>query len=133
MPGPVLFRVILPAPVLDRSVAFYAAVFGEPGERVSPGRHYFRCGSTILALVDPASDGARDSRPNFDHVYFATDQLDAFLERVTSAGHGGLDVRGQAAGIALRPWGERSFYCRDPFGNPLCFVESGTEFLGLPR
>jgi catechol 2,3-dioxygenase-like lactoylglutathione lyase family enzyme len=133
MPGLSLFRVILPAPELDRSVAFFAEVFVEPGERVAPGRHYFKCGSTILALVDPAFDGVRDPRPNFEHVYFATDQLDAVFERVQSAGHGGLDVRGQTAGIALRPWGERSFYCRDPFGNPLCFVESGTEFLGLPQ
>ena len=29
-----------------------------------------------------------------------------------------------------RPWGERSFYGRDPFGNPICLVDSGTTFTG---
>lgn len=32
--------------------------------------------------------------------------------------------------IAKRPWGERSFYAIDPFGNELCFVEAGTIFTG---
>ena len=27
-------------------------------------------------------------------------------------------------------WGERSFYVRDPFGNPLCFVDADTLFTG---
>jgi hypothetical protein len=30
--------------------------------------------------------------------------------------------------IATRPWGQRSFYMRDPFGNPLCFVDETTIF-----
>ena len=34
--------------------------------------------------------------------------------------------------IARRPWGERSFYLREPFGNPLCFVDSATLFTGRP-
>jgi hypothetical protein len=34
--------------------------------------------------------------------------------------------------IERRPWGERSFYVHDPFGNPLCFVDSSTIFLGRP-
>ncbi|MEV0398474.1 VOC family protein [Actinoallomurus sp. NPDC050550] len=32
--------------------------------------------------------------------------------------------------IAVRPWGERSFYAQDPWGNPLCFVEEGTVYPG---
>jgi len=32
--------------------------------------------------------------------------------------------------IETQPWGERSFYCTDPFGNKLCFVEEGTTFTG---
>lgn len=31
----------------------------------------------------------------------------------------------------VRPWGERSFYCRDPFGNGLCFVDEKTLFTGV--
>jgi hypothetical protein len=35
--------------------------------------------------------------------------------------------------IAKRPWGERSFYMHDPFGNPLCFVDQQTLFTTTPR
>jgi hypothetical protein len=35
--------------------------------------------------------------------------------------------------IAVRPWGERSFYLHDPFGNPLCFVDARTLFTGASR
>jgi hypothetical protein len=30
--------------------------------------------------------------------------------------------------IEIRPWGERSFYATDPFGKPICFVDSMTLF-----
>jgi hypothetical protein len=37
----------------------------------------------------------------------------------------------QGAGdIVTRPWGERSFYAADPFGNRLCFVDEQTIFTG---
>jgi hypothetical protein len=32
--------------------------------------------------------------------------------------------------IGVRPWGERSFYATDPFGNLLCFVDGETLFTG---
>ena len=32
--------------------------------------------------------------------------------------------------INVKPWGERSFYANDPWGNPLCFVEAGTVYSG---
>jgi len=32
--------------------------------------------------------------------------------------------------IARRPWGEKSFYAADPFGNGLCFVSSDSVFTG---
>ena len=41
------------------------------------------------------------------------------------------DVHGTSGGvIAVRPWGERSFYADDPWKNPLCFVEAGTTYGG---
>jgi catechol 2,3-dioxygenase-like lactoylglutathione lyase family enzyme len=128
-----LFRVILPAIDIERSVGFYAAVLQDPGVRVSPGRHYFHCEPTILAIVSPRADGAVDApdpKPNEDHVYFSVEGVEAALERVKAAGPRGVDVPGQTKGIADRPWGERSFYCQDPAGNPICFVEAGTEFTG---
>ena len=34
------------------------------------------------------------------------------------------DVHGDPAGaIEWRPWGERSFYAKDPLGNKICFVD----------
>jgi hypothetical protein len=40
-------------------------------------------------------------------------------------------VHGEPGGeIAVRPWGERSFYAKDAWGNPLCFVEDGTVYPG---
>jgi hypothetical protein len=40
-------------------------------------------------------------------------------------------VHGLVGGdINVRPWGERSFYADDPWGNPLCFVEAGTVYAG---
>jgi hypothetical protein len=32
--------------------------------------------------------------------------------------------------VVKRPWGERSFYAVDPFGNRLCFVAGDTVFTG---
>jgi predicted enzyme related to lactoylglutathione lyase len=130
-----LFRVILPAIDMERSVAFYSTVLEDPGERVSPGRHYFHCRQTILAVVNPRADGAAhapDPLPNSDHVYFSVEDLEGALDRVKDAQPSGMDVPNQERGIARRPWGERSFYCQDPAGNPICFVEAGTEFTGGP-
>jgi hypothetical protein len=44
------------------------------------------------------------------------------------------EVHGRSAGdIVTRPWGERSFYVYDPFGNGLCFVDVRTLYTGQPR
>ena len=131
-----LYRVILPVDSLDDAVRFYAALLDDAGMRISPGRHYFRCGEVTLAVYDPAADGdARTPRPNFDHVYFAVDDLETVFARAQrlgtlskEVGDGGLPM----GEIARRPWGERSFYLKDPFGNPLCFVDAASIFTGKP-
>jgi catechol 2,3-dioxygenase-like lactoylglutathione lyase family enzyme len=131
-----LYRVILPVDSLDDAVRFYAALLDDAGMRISSGRHYFRCGEVTLAVYDPAADGdARTPRPNFDHVYFAVDDLEAVFTRAQrlgmlskEVGDGGLPM----GEIARRPWGERSFYLQDPFGNPLCIVDAASIFTGKP-
>jgi uncharacterized glyoxalase superfamily protein PhnB len=121
-----LFRVILPVTNIDDAATFYAQLFGAPGRRVSPGRHYFDCGGTILACFDPRADGdAHDATPNPDHVYFDVDDLEGAFARAQQAGCRELEVQ-----IQMRPWGERSFYGKDPFGNPICFVDARTKFTG---
>jgi uncharacterized glyoxalase superfamily protein PhnB len=121
-----LFRVIMPVADIDRAAEFYRQLFGDQGERVSPGRHYFQCGQTILACYDPSADKDEKSfSPNPEHVYFAVRDLDAEYRLARQAGCQWLEES-----IQERPWGERSFYARDPFGNPLCFVDERTVFTG---
>jgi catechol 2,3-dioxygenase-like lactoylglutathione lyase family enzyme len=134
MPMMRLFRVIMPVDDLESVARFYSTLLDQPGARISPGRHYFKCGDVVLALYSPRMDGdAHTTRPNPDHVYFAVDDLDDVFDRAkrlgglsTEMGDGQLPM----GEIAVRPWGERSFYLRDPFGNPLCFVDSRTLFVG---
>jgi catechol 2,3-dioxygenase-like lactoylglutathione lyase family enzyme len=130
---PKLFRVILPVSDTDQAARFYGAILGIEGQRVSPGRYYFDCGGTILACFDPRADGDdEDPRPNMDHVYFAVDDLEQRHAAARSLGCLSTElVHGAAAGeIVRRPWGERSFYAVDPFGNKICFVDRTTVFTG---
>jgi predicted enzyme related to lactoylglutathione lyase len=124
-----LFRVIVPVTGIDAAAKFYAHLLDLPGQRVSGGRHYFNCGGTILACFDPRGDGDDwDAKPNPDHVYFAVDDLEATYEHAKTAGCKQLEEQ-----IKTRPWGERSFYATDPFGNKLCFVDERTTFTGSPE
>jgi predicted enzyme related to lactoylglutathione lyase len=132
---PHLFRVIVPVSDIDRAARFYAAVLGEAGRRVSPGRHYFDCEGTILACYDPGADGdGRAAQPMPEPIYIAVDDLESTYARAETAGASLSpavvpDV-GPLGRIARRPWGERSFYATDPFGNPLCFVARDSVFTG---
>jgi predicted enzyme related to lactoylglutathione lyase len=137
MTAPRLFRVIVPVDDLDTAARFYATLLDSPGMRISAGRHYFMCGGVIVAVYDPRADGdaGRAPRPNFEHIYFAVEDLEAAYRRAqqvgglsTETGDGGLPM----GEIARRPWGERSFYLHDPFGNPICFVDEASIFKGPP-
>jgi predicted enzyme related to lactoylglutathione lyase len=125
-----LYRVILPVTDIAKASEFYGALFQQPGERVSPGRHYFDLGGTILAIYDPVADGD-ELRDGWRHhqnqyVYVAVDDLEAALTRAQDAGATVLTA------IESMPWGERLFYARDPFDNPICLVDERTLFTGLP-
>lgn len=121
-----LFRVIVPVSDIDRAAQFYERLLELHGKRVSPGRHYFDCGGTILACFDPRADGdSFDARPNPDHIYISVEDLRACHARAKTLSCLRVDDE-----IADRPWGETSFYAQDPFGNPICLVQADTEFLG---
>ena len=121
-----LFRVILPVSSIENAASFYADVLEQPGMRISPGRHYFGCGGVVLACFDPRADGdAWDAAPNPEHVYFAVPDLEGSFARVSKRRDAVI-----RKGIETQPWGERSFYCTDPFGNKLCFVDERTLFTG---
>ncbi len=122
---PTLFRVVVPVTDIGKAERFYSCLLGLAGTRVSSGRHYFNCGGTILACFDPRADtDPFDLGPNPDHLYLAVDDLSPAWSRALDAGATILDP------IAVRPWGERSFYLQDPFGNKLCLVERRTMFTG---
>jgi catechol 2,3-dioxygenase-like lactoylglutathione lyase family enzyme len=116
------YRLALPASDLARSRVFYEQVLGIPADDTVPTRLYFHCDGFIVAVIDRSADGR--SLPMPDNLYFATDELDAVLSRAIAAGATATSP------IEVRPWGERSFYCHDPDGHPLCFVDDTTLFLG---
>lgn len=127
MTGPRLFRINIEVGDIGRATAFYAALLGQPGKPDRGARCHFDAGGVTLQVVQVEAP-----HPAAKALYFVVDDLDAAHAR--AAGLDGLspgDVHGEPAGeIAVRPWGERSFYCDDPWGNPLCFVEAGTVYGG---
>jgi catechol 2,3-dioxygenase-like lactoylglutathione lyase family enzyme len=132
---PKLYRILVPVSDIERAQSFYAAVLGSVGQRVSPGRHYFDCEGTILACFDPAADSeGRSATPNPEDIYIAVDDIEETFENCRRAGAQAVTADSPATGplgrIHARPWGEVSFYVKDPFGNPLCFVDRATVFTG---
>lgn len=127
-----LFRVILQVSDLDKAAEFYSQLLDDPGRRIPrASRHYIDCGPVILALVDPAAGGEK-AKPLPDKIYFAVGDLEEVYGRASDLGCLSTDdVHGESAGeIVVRPWGERSFYVYDPWGNGLCFVDEKTLFTG---
>jgi len=130
--APKLFRIILQVDDLDKAAEFYSKLLDDPGRRIPrASRHYIDCGPVILALVDVTA-GGEQAKPLPDYIYFAVNNLETIHSRATELNClSSVDVHGASAGeIVVRPWGERSFYVADPWGNGLCFVDDGTLFTG---
>lgn len=129
---PVLFRIILQVANLDQAEEFYGTLLDDRGRRIPyASRHYIDVGPVILALVDPSID-AQQAKPQPDYIYFSVSNLEEIHARATELGClAEENVHGAASGdIVVRPWGERSFYAQDPWGNGLCFVDHNTLFTG---
>ena len=128
---PNLFRVILQVSDLDRAAGFYSKLLDAKGRGIPGARHYFDCGRVILALLDP-SPGGEKPKPNPDYIYFSAKDIEKVHARARELGCLSKDmVHDESAGdLVTRPWGERSFYADDPFGNGLCFVDERTIFTG---
>ncbi len=121
--APRLFRVVLPVNDIEKAAEFYGQVLGIPGERVSPNRHYFHCGTTILVILDPRA--GREAIPNSQPIYFAVANIEEIFKRAREAGCQSIDDS-----IEVQHWGERAFFAADPFGNPICFVDRTTLYTG---
>jgi hypothetical protein len=90
-------------------------------------RCYFDAGAVTLQVVETT-----DPQLAAKALYFAVEDLDDVHRRAAELGclSSGA-VHGTPAGEAIvRPWGERSFYADDPWGNPLCFVDAETIYQG---
>lgn len=123
-----LYRIIFPVTDIEAAATFYAEIFGQTGQRVSAGRHYFNLEGTILVCYDPIADGDNiDVQWSFhenQYIYIATDELENVYQKfLRSTCETDPEIR-------TMPWGERLFYARDPFGNPICFVDRNTVFVG---
>lgn len=123
---PNIYRIIVPVSDSEKAFDFYSRLLDTKGGNVGGGRYYFDCGAVILALLETKKP------PNAEYVYFSVSDLEAVYARAKelnclSTG----EVHGASAGeIAVRPWGERSFYAYDTSGNGLCFVDEKTLFTG---
>lgn len=129
---PILYRIILQVDDLDKAEEFYGTLLADRGRRIPrAGRHYIDCGPVILALVNVAAEGVQP-KPLPDNIYFSVRDLEAVHTRAKALNCLSTeDVHGDSAGeIVKRPWGERSFYAFDPWGNPICFVDEKTLFTG---
>ncbi|HET7112389.1 MAG TPA: VOC family protein [Pyrinomonadaceae bacterium] len=130
--APTLYRIILQVDNLDAAEEFYGKLLGDRGRRIPRGaRHYIDCGPVILALVDVTAEDLKP-QPLPDYIYFAVNDVDAVHARARELNCLSTeDVHGASAGeVVRRPWGERSFYANDPWGNGLCFVDENTLFTG---
>lgn len=124
-----LYRIIFPVTDIERAAAFYSYVFEQAGQRVSSGRHYFDLGGTIIACYDPVADGdeLNDGWQFHDnqYIYIAVKNLENMHRKLQAS-----ECKAVDAAIETMPWGERLFYAKDPFGNPVCFVDEKTVFTG---
>ena len=127
--SPKLFRVTLEVADLERATQLYASLFGLVGQRYPGARHYFDCGGVIVAVLD-VSRGGMPPTPGPKSLYFAVDDVSAVHVRAAKLGVlAPYQVHGEpASDVITRPWGERSFYVVDPWGNDLCFCENGTLY-----
>ena len=133
--APPLYRIILQVDNLDKAEEFYGKLLGDRGRRIPrASRHYIDCGPVILALVDVNGEGipGLEPKPLPDYIYFAVSDVEAVYQRAQELQCLSTeDVHGESAGdLVKRPWGERSFYVHDPWGNGLCFVDEKTLFTG---
>lgn len=127
---PQFFRLNVEVGDLDAANSFYTKLLGIPGRKQAGHRCYFDCGAVTLQVLDVSSN--RQPHAAAKALYFTVRNLEAAFDRAKAlrclSREDVHDAPG--GGIVVRPWGERSFYAEDPWGNPLCFVEEGTVYTG---
>lgn len=117
-------RIVIPVRDYREALDFYSRLLMTEGTPVSEGRTYFDLGGVTLCIYHPLSDGDEAVGVLSTPVYLSVDDISMSHANATQAEAADLGC------IERRPWGERSFYCRDPSGNRLCFVENNSMFRG---
>jgi catechol-2,3-dioxygenase len=125
---PSLFRINIEVGDLAEAQRFYGALLAQDGRPQMGRRVYFEAGGVTLQVVQPETPPHTAAKA----LYFLAEDLDAVHARAEALNCLSAEVvHGEAGGHpVVRPWGERSFYADDPWGNPLCFVEAGTVYEG---
>ena len=121
--APALFRINIEVGDIAVATKAWSTLLGIEGRGQAGSRTYFTTGAVTLQVVQHDKPHAAAKA-----LYFLVDELEPIHERAAQLGWLSKElVHGQVGGeIAVRPWGERSFYVEDPWGNELCFVEDGT-------
>jgi len=127
---PQFFRLNVEVADLEKAIDFYTKLLSIQGRKQPGARCYFECGPVTLSVIDVSSVGQPHTAAKA--LYFTVQDLEAAFERAKELGCLSQESVHDApgGGIVVRPWGERSFYALDPWGNPLCFVEEGTVYTG---
>jgi predicted enzyme related to lactoylglutathione lyase len=127
---PQFFRLSVEVGNLDEAINFYSKLLDLQGRKQPGARCYFECGAVTLSVLDVSSAGSPHTAAKA--LYFTVKNLEAAFARAEELGCLSQESVHDApgGGIVVRPWGERSFYAEDPWGNPLCFVEEGTVYTG---
>ena len=125
---PQFFRLNVEVGDLEKAIPFYTKLLGIQGRKQPGARCYFDCGPVNLSVLQ--TGGAPHTAAKA--LYFTVRDLEAAFARAKELGCLSQESVHDApgGGIVVRPWGERSFYALDPWGNPLCFVEEGTVYAG---
>jgi catechol-2,3-dioxygenase len=124
---PHLFRLNIEVGDLTAAQRFYETLLNTKGRSQAGQRFYFNAGPVAFQVVSSSHP-----HPAAKALYFTTANLEAVHARAASLNCLSTElVHGLKGGdISVKPWGERSFYVEDPWGNPLCFVEAGTVYAG---
>ena len=127
-----ILETCLYATDLEAAERFYADVIGLEVYSRERDRHvFFRCGTTMFLVFDPARTSEASSRPDAivvprhgahgpGHVAFRVEEpsLPAWCERLTGAG---VAIEAEVEW----PGGGRSIYIRDPAGNSVELASPG--------
>ena len=126
---PIFFRLNIEVADLGKAAAFYGELFGIEGRLQAGSRVFIQAGPATLQVVDVSPE---EPQLAAKALYFTVKDVDAIHARAKKLGALSKElVHGKPGGdLVTRPWGERSFYADDPWGNPLCFVEAGTTYPG---